>query len=84
MIIGGKAYRLGDHVRVKHAPSILYYDYGIKDEAKELKGITGTLVMKEDYPRHAVVRLRVDEPYAQYFRDGMTKIFLDDELELLN
>ena len=84
MLIGGKEYHIGDHVRVKHAPSTLYYDYGIKNEMKELKGITGTLVMEEDYPRHAVARLRADEPYAQYFRDGMTKIFRDDELELLN
>lgn len=32
---------------------------------------------------YARANLRVDEPYSEHYRNGMTRLFCDDEIELL-
>lgn len=84
MIIGGKEYQIGQHVRIVSAKSILHYRYGISgNEYKKMAGLTGTIVSESDYNEKAVANLQVDVEFADKYHNGMTRLFEDDEIELL-
>ena len=54
MIIGGKVFNIGDHIRVISAKSVLHYDYGmIGNENKESKGLTGIIMAESTYNKNA-------------------------------
>lgn len=50
---------------------------------KDMTGITGVITAESTYDEYARANLRVDEPYSEHYRNGMTRLFCDDEIELL-
>lgn len=84
MIIGGKEYKIGDHIRIVSAKSVLHYDYGMKgQEMEESKGQTGVIVAESTYNKNARANLKLDDEYAMHYKNGMTRLFKDDEIELI-
>jgi len=84
MLIGGKEYKTGQRIKVINAKSILHYKYGMtRDCNKDMTGITGVITAESTYDEYARENLRVDEPYSEHYRNGMTRLFCDDEIELL-
>lgn len=84
MLIGGKEYKTGQRIKVINAKSILHYKYGMtRDCNKDMTGITGVITAESTYDEYARANLRVDEPYSEHYRNGMTRLFCDDEIELL-
>ncbi len=84
MIIGGKEFHVGDRVRIVNAKSILHYKYGMNgDTDHHLTGITGIIESESHYTKNARANLKVDEPYSKGFTRGKTRLFCDDEVELL-
>lgn len=84
MIIGGKEFNVGDRVRIINAKSVLHYCYGMAGECKEdMTGVTGTITEVSTYDKNARANLKVDEPYSDRYKNGMTRLFCDDEVELL-
>jgi len=88
MIIGGKEYNVGDTIKIISAKSILHYEYGIKgDLHNSLAGIRGTIV--KEYPSDAknsdyiVCEVKVKGRRAKQFHNGITRLCIDDELELI-
>lgn len=85
IIIGGKEFEVGQRIRVISAKSVLHYDYGITgDENGDMKGITGVITAKSTYCEEVRAILKVDEPYQDRYKNGMTRLFCDDEVELLD
>lgn len=85
MIIGGKRYEIGQHVRIISAKSVLHYIYGLNGHENErLKGVSGIIVSESHYNRNAVCNMKVDEQYEKNYKNGMTRIFKDDEIELID
>ena len=84
MLIGGKEYKTGQRIKAINAKSILHYKYGMtRDCNKDMTGITGVITAESTYDEYARANLRVDEPYSEHYRNGMTRLFCDDEIELL-
>lgn len=84
MLIGGKEYKTGQRIKVINAKSILHYKYGMTGDCnKDMTGITGVITAESTYDEYARANLRVDEPYSEHYRNGMTRLFCDDEIELL-
>lgn len=84
MIIGGKEYQIGDHIRIISAKSILHYKYGmIGDKIEDMKGLTGIIVSESTYNEDARANLKLDDIYAAQYNNGMTRLFKDDEIELI-
>ena len=84
MIIGGKEFNIGDHIRVISAKSVLHYDYGmIGNEYSELNGVTGIIIATSTYDENAVCNLKIDKPYADAYKNGITRLYKDDEIELI-
>lgn len=84
MLIGGKEYKTGQRIKVINAKSILHYKYGMTgDYNKDMAGITGVITAESTYDEYARANLRVDEPHNEHYRNGMTRLFCDDEIELL-
>lgn len=84
MIIGGKEFNVGDRVRIINAKSVLHYYYGMTGNCKEdMTGVTGTITEESTYNKNARANLKVDEPYSDRYKNGMTRLFCDDEVELL-
>lgn len=82
--IGGKYYQIGDHIRVKSAKSILHYEYGMKGEKdKHLTGCTGVILRESTYDKHTVAVLQLDPEHADGYKNGLTRLSVDDELEFL-
>ena len=48
-----------------------------------MTGITGTITAESTYDRYARANLKVDKPYAEHYRNGMTRLFCDDEIEVI-
>lgn len=85
MLIGNKEYKVGQRIKVISAKSVLHYDYGMTgDYNKDMTGITGTIIGETAYGKYARANLKVDKPYQDRYRNGMTRLFCDDEIELLN
>lgn len=85
MIIGGKEYQIGQHIRIISAKSILHYKYGMKDdENQKMSGETGIIVSESDFDEYAVANLKLDKEYAGSYNNGMTRLFKDDEIELVD
>lgn len=85
MIIGGKRYEIGQHVRIISAKSVLHYIYGISGyENEQLKGVSGIIVSESYYDRNAVCNLKVDKQYEKNYKNGMTRIYKDDEIESID
>ncbi len=65
------------------AKSVLHYSYGMtSDENRDMKGITGIITEKSTYCEHARANLKVDKLYSKKYKNGMTRLFCDDEIEL--
>lgn len=74
MLIGGKEYKTGQRIKVINAKSILHYKYGMtRDCNKDMTGITGVITAESTYDEYARANLRVDEPYSEHYRNGMTR-----------
>lgn len=73
MLIGGKEYKTGQRIKVINAKSILHYKYGMTGDCnKDMTGITGVITAESTYDEYARANLRVDEPYSEHYRNGMT------------
>lgn len=84
MLIGVKEYKTGQRIKIINAKSILHYKYGMTGDCnKDMTGITGVITAESTYDEYARAELRVDEPYSEHYRNGMTRLFCDDEIELL-
>ncbi len=84
MLIGGKEYKVGQKIRIINAKSVLHYRYGITGNCNEnMTGITGTITAESTYDEYARANLKVDEPYNAGYKNGMTRLFCDDEIELI-
>lgn len=84
MLIGGKEYQVGQRIRILNAKSVLHYEHGITDHIdKGVTGITGIITAESTYNEHARANLKVDEPYSEEYKNGMTRLFCDDEIELI-
>lgn len=84
MLIGGKEYKAGQRIRVINAKSVLHYRYGMKGNCKkDMTGITGVITEESTYDEYARANLKVDEPYSGHYKNGMTRLFCDDEIELI-
>lgn len=85
MTIGGKEFNIGDHVRIMSVKSVLHYYYGMTgNENLDSNGITGIIVAESTYNENAICNLKVDEQYASRYKNGITRLFRDDEIELLH
>jgi len=83
MKIGGKEYEIGQHIRVISAKSVLHYVHGMTGNVDEkMAGLTGIIVAQNTAFPHAVANIKLDEPYAEHYKNGMTRLFEDDEIEL--
>lgn len=84
IMIGGKEFEIGQRIRVISAKSVLHYNYGmIGNEDEDMKGITGVITSKSTYCKYARANLKVDEQYQDKYNNGMTRLFCDDEIELI-
>jgi hypothetical protein len=84
MLIGGKEYKTGQRIRVINAKSVLHYRYGMLGELnKDMAGITGIITGESTYDEFARAELTVDAPYSAGYKNGMTRLFCDDEIELI-
>lgn len=84
MRIGNKEFNIGDHIRIVSAKSVLHYDYGmIGNENEYSRGVTGVIISESTYNENAVCNLKVDELYVKSYKNGITRLFKDDEIELL-
>lgn len=84
MQIGGKEYKIGQHVRIISAKSILHYSYGmVGDTDKNMSGITGVIVSESNFDKNARADLKVDAPWNTQYNNGIARLFCDDELELV-
>lgn len=84
MQIGGKEYKTGQHIRIVNAKSILHYSYGISgDTDHEMTGVTGTIVSESNYDKNARANLKVDAPWDTKYHNGTTRLYCDDELEII-
>lgn len=84
MMIGGKEYKAGQKIRIINAKSVLHYRYGMNgDRNDDMTGITGTITAESTYDEYARANLKVDEPYNTKYKNGMTRLFCDDEIELI-
>lgn len=62
----------------------MHYKYGMKgDCAKDVTGITGVITEESTYDEYARANLKVDEPYNKHYKNGITRLFCDDEIELI-
>ena len=85
MIIGGKEYQIGQHIRIISAKDVLHYEYGMKGhEDLEMEGCTGTIIAESTYNENVVANLKLDDWCAKFFNNGMTRLFKDDEIELID
>ena len=50
---------------------------------EDMIGITGTITAESTYDKYARANLKVDEPYNERYKNGMTRLFCDDEIELI-
>lgn len=84
MLIGGKEYKIGQKIRILNAKSVLHYQYGIKEDCnKDMTGVTGIITAESTYDEYARADLKVDKPYSERYKNGMTRLFCDDEIELI-
>ena len=84
MLIGGKEYKAGQRIRVINAKSVLHYRYGMTGNRNEdMTGITGVITAESTYDEYARANMKVDEPYSEHYINGMTRLFCDDEIELI-
>lgn len=84
MQIGGKDYKIGQHVRIVNAKSILHYSYDMTDDTDhEMTGITGTIVSESHYDKNARANLKVDTPWNAKYHNGIARLYCDDELEII-
>ena len=84
MQIGGKEYKIGQHVRIINAKSVLHYSYGMTgDTDKEMTNITGIIVSESSFDKNARANLKIDAPWDEQYHNGITRLFCDDELELI-
>lgn len=84
MQIGGKEYKIGQHVRIVNAKSVLHYSYGVSgDIDHEMTGVTGTIISESNYGKNARANLKVDAPWDTKYHNGITRLFCDDELEII-
>ena len=84
ILISGKEFEIGQRIRVISAKSVLHYSYGMAgNENEDMKGITGVIISKSTYCKYARAYLKVDEPYRDRYKNGMTRLFCDDEIELI-
>ena len=84
MLIGGKEYTVGQKIRVINAKSVLHYYYGMTGNKNEdMTGITGIITEQSTYNEYARANLKVDKPYSEKYKNGMTRLFCDDEIELI-
>ena len=85
MKIGGKEFEVGQHIRVVSAKSVLHYNYGMTGDVNdEMAGLTGVIVAPNTAFPYAVASIKVDEPYTKHYHNGMTRLFEDDEIELVD
>lgn len=87
MIIGGKEYQIGQHIRILSAKDVLHYEYGMKGyENSEMSGLTGTIVAEAEsiYNENVIANLKLDAWCMDSFHNGMTRLFKDDEIELVD
>ena len=76
MQIGGKEYKVGQRIKVIKA--------GETAGGQEIvNGLTGTIIKESNYCKDAVAVLKLDEPHDKKFTKGTTRLFCDDEIELL-
>lgn len=84
MIIGGKEYNIGDHIRTISVKSILHYEYGMEGDVDEnMNGLHGIIISESTFSKDAVCNLKLDDSCVGTFRNGMTRLFKDDEIELI-
>lgn len=84
MLIGGKEFQVGQRIKILNAKSVLHYNYGMTGNINEdMTGITGIITAESTYDEHARANLKVDEPYNEKYENGMTRLFCDDEIELI-
>lgn len=84
MLIGGKEYKTGQRIEVINAKSVLHYKYGMTGDCnKDMTGITGIITAESTYDEYARANLKVDKPYSEKYKNGMTRLFCDDEIELI-
>lgn len=84
MQIGGKEYKIGQRIKIINAKSVLHYRYGMTGDCNEyMTGITGTITAESTYDRYARADLKLDKPYREHYRNGMTRLFCDDEIEVI-
>lgn len=82
--IGGKGFNLGDRVKINKAYSILHYKHGMKgDLIKDMEGITGTIIARDSFDSYTVCSMKVDPQWEKHYKNGMTRLNVDDEVELL-
>lgn len=82
MLIGNTEVNIRDRVRCISCKSVLHYHYGMTgDESSDMSGITGVIVGHSTYDQYAVAEMKVDEP--NHFKNGMTRLFCDDEIEII-
>lgn len=82
IVIGGEEFEIGQRIRVIRAKSVLHYNCGMTgNENEDMKGITGVITSKSTYCKYARANLKVDEPYKDRYKNGMSRLFCDDEIE---
>lgn len=84
IMIGGKAYHVGDHVRIVKAYSILHYQENIKGDVNDLfSGMTGTILWRSNDEDYFAAEIAVDAPNDGRFVNGRMVLMVDDELEFV-
>jgi len=95
MLIGGKEFNVGDHIRIVKAYSGAYYKNRQqsnnidveKDVDENRTGLTGVIVRKDENGRIAPYRVlvRIDDADArkQKYYHGETYVYPEDEVQLI-
>lgn len=85
MNIDGREYKIGDHIKFIIPKSILHYKYGMTGEVDEkLVGLTGVIVSENTDISYSRANIKLDDWCKKGFRNGITQIYCDDEIELID
>lgn len=95
MLIGGKEFKFGDHIRIVKAYSDAYYKnrqhsnniHVEKDVDENRTGLTGVIVFKDNNrritPYRVLVRIDDADVRKQKYYHGETYVYPEDEVELI-
>jgi hypothetical protein len=74
MIISGKEFKTGDHIRVEHADSVLH---------ETMDGVTGTIIGFSSCGGRTRANVHVDAMFRGRFLDGIMHLFGNDSVGLV-